>query len=530
MAMIHRPKVERTYCTTNQECTLAGDDSATCALVGDFSLGTSYGSIPCNLCSSQEPVCLVTDSSSSNSGAAVGVCSCMQQTTTFQSCSRVDVAMRVIPDASQLCAVSLHAGASSRTISAMYEWNYLAAAPCVLISMGNAYCYEVSRYGLLVVGHGVVRTTSTIIGGGARRRLLSQLQDDGEGLPLRDKAKSESDLESDIHSFGAWNHTARPCSTLVDAYFSSKNRMGVLDMEQLERCVHWRKVARSMIVNLNITGMLPATPDDDCCSHLFMSVQDFLDVLVSHKGVPLQLGERLPDVMLAWAKGTSLYARAMGLWDSAQQHVALRYMDAVWRNVLAVHQQHGGNVSFSNASETAEAADREMRLAARKWMRQHMRYISILHANSPTQEYVQSRQPKPTGQSIHQMQQEDTAAHRHESAAGVNVAASSSQRRRLLSVEQDDTNVVDTYTSLVASQKGFSNLAIVSAAGAGQQQQQGSRLVTETWLEGPFGWPPRCVHMEYDDMQCTVLCAFFCAMQTLTWTIFFQVCHVVRAS
>ena len=60
-------------------------------------------------------------------------------------CSRMDLRQHVVPDASQLCAVSLHAGASSRTVSAQYDWNYLAAAPCILISMGNAYCYEISR-------------------------------------------------------------------------------------------------------------------------------------------------------------------------------------------------------------------------------------------------------------------------------------------------------------------------------------------------------------------------------------------------
>jgi len=60
-------------------------------------------------------------------------------------CSRMDLRQRVVPDASQLCAVSLHAGASSRSVSAQYDWNYLAAAPCILISMGNAYCYEINR-------------------------------------------------------------------------------------------------------------------------------------------------------------------------------------------------------------------------------------------------------------------------------------------------------------------------------------------------------------------------------------------------
>ena len=146
MGVVGRPKVERTYCTSNQECILTGEASATCSLVGDFSLGTSYGSIPCNLCPTSEPICLVTDSSTNSGGdGVVGACTCLQPTPPLQSCSRADLAMRVVPDASQMCAVSLHAGASSRSISALYEWGFLAATPCIMISMGNAYCYEVSR-------------------------------------------------------------------------------------------------------------------------------------------------------------------------------------------------------------------------------------------------------------------------------------------------------------------------------------------------------------------------------------------------
>jgi hypothetical protein len=124
---------------------LVGEAAATCAFVGDFSLGTSYGSLPCNMCPASEPVCLVTSGSTGAMNGAVGVCSCLQQGTAMQSCSRRDLGLRVVPDALQLCAVSMHAGASSRLVSALYDWNYLAAAPCILISMSNAYCYEISR-------------------------------------------------------------------------------------------------------------------------------------------------------------------------------------------------------------------------------------------------------------------------------------------------------------------------------------------------------------------------------------------------
>ena len=252
VCVMYRPKAERTYCTTNQECQLGGDAAASCALVGDFSLGISYGSVPCNLCPSSQPICLVTDSSGGSSGT-VGVCTCLQQQTPLQSCARSDLSLRVVPDASQMCAVSLHAGASSRSVSALYDWNYLAAAPCVLISMSNAYCYEVNGYGLMVVGHGVVKTTSTLFadvtGGSSRRRLLEYVVEEKYSQARQRQEDEERALIlADIASFQAWNHTAEPCSALVEEFVARASGRGVngsapievgsvLDMHTLKECV-----------------------------------------------------------------------------------------------------------------------------------------------------------------------------------------------------------------------------------------------------------------------------------------------------
>jgi len=76
---------------------LVRDTAATCCLVEDVSLGTSYGSL----------------------------------------------------------AVLLHLGACSQSVSVLDKWTPLSvsvlyttngAAPCVLISMSNAYCYQVSSW------------------------------------------------------------------------------------------------------------------------------------------------------------------------------------------------------------------------------------------------------------------------------------------------------------------------------------------------------------------------------------------------
>ncbi len=97
-----------------------------------------------------------------------------------------------------------------------------------MISMSNAYCYNVSRYRLMVVGHGVVGDTERITlldrlgtlvasrgqGAGGSRRLL----DDESSGNNPQKQWIDQALE-DVMSFGdAWNHTASPCNELVGAF------------------------------------------------------------------------------------------------------------------------------------------------------------------------------------------------------------------------------------------------------------------------------------------------------------------------
>ncbi len=87
------------------------------------------------------------------------------------------------------------------------------------------------------------------------------------------------------------------------------------------------------------------------------------------------------------------------------------------------------------------------------------------------------------------------------------------QRRRLLS---SSSSVVDSYSSLVASTKGFSNAAVTML----QKDRRDSTgaampLVTETWLQEPFGWPPKvCVPFLYAQLICVLFsfCALVCIM------------------
>ena len=90
--------------------------------------------------------CVVTAGFPGSMNDAVGVCSCLQQGTAKQSCCRRDLGLLVVPDALQLCSCALCCCQRGLPQAVIYKWNYLAAAPCVLLSMSNAYCYQVSRW------------------------------------------------------------------------------------------------------------------------------------------------------------------------------------------------------------------------------------------------------------------------------------------------------------------------------------------------------------------------------------------------
>ena len=217
------------------------------------------------------------------------------------------------------------------------------------------------------------------------------------------------------------------------------------------------QVARSMILHLNMTRMLPASVDDDCCSHLFLSLQDLISVVSKHKGVAIQMLEKLPDVLLSWAKGTHLYTHVMELWDAVSQQLAMEYLDSIWKQVSSgTAYVNGLNSSLFSKNVSAAAAVKEL-------MRKHRMQVALFHA------YANHHQPPPaasnwgsTHDSIHWdkspsdevLVKEDTTVKNHQQVAPGG--------RRLLQQQQSfgDTNVVDMYSSLVASTKGFSNLAI----------------------------------------------------------------------
>ena len=184
-----------------------------------------------------------------------------EQVTPVQSCNSQDVGLRVTPDASQMCAVSLDYRRVSTSTGVSMSWNALVVGPCILISQANAYCYNVPSYGYLVVGLGTIPVQR-------RRRLLS----------------SSFEEEEEVVEW-RWNHTASPCRQLAAA---SQTLTSVLDKEAWNNCIKWRKIGRMALIRLN------ATEADDS---LLLSLEDFVRVVSSsRRDILLLLSTQLPNL------------------------------------------------------------------------------------------------------------------------------------------------------------------------------------------------------------------------------------------
>lgn len=268
-----------------------------------------------------------------------------------------------------------------------------------------------------------------------------------------------------------------------------------------------------MIHDLNLTRLGASTTNasktsqqDDCCSHLLISVQDFASVISTHKGVGVKMFDRFPDVAEHVWKGMPLYRQTLALVDNAKQHVFTMYLDSIWAQVVAGSSKPPGNASMMDL----QAVERFI-LNHRKNVQLFHAYagfvqpLSSLPAESPvpllvekllslknadglerTGEMDESESGK--GGSAKRRLLQTASRHSGESESGQGGSA----KRRLLQASPN-RSPVDVYSSLVASSQGFSNLAVASSQQSSSSSSSGNGmpLITETWLEGPYGWPPR---------------------------------------
>jgi hypothetical protein len=386
--------------------------------------------------------------------------------------------------------------------------------------MSNAYCYSVSGYGNMVVGHGLVKTSSSLFS--ARRMLLSAdegPQDDSGNLSsswkVHERGVPTDPLLDGIRSFAAWNHTQEPCSLLVLAYTENKTSLGVLDMHALGRCLHWRKVGKGIVDRIeglrNVSSHSPSggetRNESDCCSHAFMSVGDFVSVVGRHKGVGLGFLEHLPLVISALLDGSQIFHGLQSIADAAKQNAVMMYMERVWQRAIGTDFR---NMTRANATEVA---------LMKRFIREHKRQIALFHVyatepflfggvahasssssgdaanhsslNASAEAFAGKKQSPPvvvnaTDRSV------DSHLSKNASTYSNGSLPFPTLRRRILQQQEglgEVDRVVDSYTSLVASTKGFSSIAIASMSAS--RGKTSLPLITDTWLEGPFGWPPR---------------------------------------
>ncbi len=189
--------------------------------------------------------------------------------------------------------------------------------------------------------------------------------------------------------------------------------------------------------------------------------------------------------------------------DSAKQSAILMYVQHIFdASPDMLNCTRAGGRNASNGSDgsqdagltNASAINERLRAMVDRFTRMHARDAKLLYAYANEVVGVASAAAAAAEEegklSVHIPQSEETTG------------SGSGPGRRLMQQQQQSggvggiTNIVDSYSSLVASTKGFSNIAVSSA---GTPRTGTMPLVTETWLEGPFGWPPKVSYMTLDE-------------------------------
>ena len=228
----HIVPVGQTRCGSHSECALP---STECGFV-DAYLQPSFGNVLCSACTAR-PMCLASSSSG-------GQCVCTLRPTTYQTCSQPG--MRVIPDATQLCLVSLTSSAfSSSSSSYAAGFPSLAAAPCALLNQADTYClsvYDGDVDTLLAVGLSLLSSSSS-----ARRRLLHQ-DISAEPYPINHTAEWALAHEP-CRSLMTWAHGAGGGSHPMTS--------SILDALAAAECQRWRDIGERSAVAFNLTRVPP---------------------------------------------------------------------------------------------------------------------------------------------------------------------------------------------------------------------------------------------------------------------------------
>lgn len=296
--------------------------------------------------------------------------------------------------------------------------------------------------------------TDLLTGG---RRLLG-LQEGEDADEMHDS------LAVRISRLPGWNHTRSICRPLVLAHMRDVTALGVLDLQALQRCVHWREVARDAIAVHNLTAL-------DGHDTLLLGWDDLLQALNS-KGVLDALLVR----PLFWATVVSqspLFTPLLQLSEVVGRRLHAWHVHASgsrdpWLQAIsgAVSKALGGLQTTDPGPEPdpARAAHAASQLLALQQVRA-LSWGSVVARPRSTNASGQGEPmqgPAPLT-SLRLLASPSEAAPHPEGHA-----------RALLSLPED----VATYSGLTSSFQGASDVPL-------------SNRISELWTQGPLSWPPR---------------------------------------
>ena len=495
----NRPKRDRTTCTSNDQCYLTGDNPSICKLVNDFSTGASYGSMECQTCPNY-PTCHVTD------GSGAGTCSCMQLQTPVQSCSPAFLNDRVMPDASQMCLANLDRGAR-RTTNAFLDWNALVTVPCVLISSASARCFDVGSFGYLVVGTRVSKTT--FIGG---RRLLG-INESGPILeptpppPPTERENLISNITDGLMEFSDWGDVlSSDCRALLQEFRAQTSKpldrscagMGITDLIHTENCIHWRRIGKNVIHALNLTSVGPER------DYFLVSFEDFAKVFRS-KGVFRQLlnTRGILKAILSQLRVLQPLRKVIQTLTEGWAAIHLEKLLDI-KNITGAFGKVANSTSAVNKSEFTE-----MEWDIVQYLKNQQQSVQYLipfmhHTDAKTIAAFSEENIKIEDKKVIRRDKawkDNSVAgltpHTHDplptpkikkvpGTVNINTGRSAFKPkpmnappgRKLLQTELLDRDAVSKYSTLTATARGFSDILIANS-------------VADSWLEGPFDWPPK---------------------------------------
>ena len=436
------PVTQTSPCSSNMECAYS---LSTCQLITGLD-DMSYGNQPCSDCT-KEVQCLMS------AGSGLGKCGCMFQPQALQKCTQLPGQFVPITAPGRLCGYLPNTDRAAPLTSV--QWESLAMVKCIYLKAAHIFCTQAYKDGIatpLAVGLSMASLTPSF----QSRRLLV----DGRMLPEGPfevhSAESEYTLpESDEGHYllsDDWNGTAEPCSSLAHLYQQAHRTgqvlsMGPIDTMQMHSCTYWRLVGRRAIEQYNLTSLKGR-------DGFLLSVDDFAAAL-AQRWVLVELISK-PQVLL-FAAGHSplfkpLYAalltlRSMAMsWGGQNIHFKLNFRAPLNTSFKKFKSAFNSNLnqSFNHSGDYNYYTDEPP------------------EDESENQSKLSSKTPEDENQS------NDSTYHRDHSSPQDTENEPSQNRtgRGLLQASQS----VSQFDSQFDSQTDIK--------------------FAETWLAGPFSWPP----------------------------------------